>query len=152
MIVRNAVLSDAEALATIEKECISHPWSIVLFNADLKNPNAVYFVAEEEGRVLGFLGAHDIVGEINITNVAVKPECQRKGIANQLMKALLSEVESRAKEKEIIGITLEVRKSNEPAIKLYEKHGFVSEGIRRGYYSDGEDAIIMWKRYGTSNS
>ena len=150
--IRKAALSEAEALATIEQQCISHPWSLVLFNADLKNPNAIYFVAEDNGEVVGFLGAHDIVGEVNITNVAVQPKFRCMGLANQLMLALISEVENRAEEKEIIGITLEVRQSNMPAIKLYEKHGFVSEGIRKGYYSDGEDAIIMWKRYGKSNS
>ena len=150
--IRKAVLSDAEALTTIEQQCIPHPWSLALFNADLKNPNAIYFLAEDNGNIVGFLGAHDIVGEVNITNVAVLIDYRSRGIADQLMLSLISEVENRATEKEIIGITLEVRQTNTPAIKLYEKHGFTSEGVRKGYYSDGEDALIMWKRYGKSDS
>ena len=143
MIIRKGEPADAGSIAKIEEVSIKRPWSIVLIKADLEtNANAKYWVCEEEGQVLGFLGVHDIVGEINITNVAVDPASRRKGIANMLMDALIDEYENQ----DIVGITLEVRASNEPAIKLYEKYGFKSEGIRKAYYSDGEDAIIMWRR------
>lgn len=148
MIVRKAQLADAGSITKIEQESIPHPWSKVLFDADLKNPNAIYFVAEDD-EVIGFIGAHDIVGEVNITNVAVAPIHRRKGAADMLMNALIDEIDSRSKQKEIIGITLEVRAGNKAAISLYEKYGFKTEGCRKGYYSDGEDALIMWKRYGT---
>ena len=143
MEIRKASLSDAEAIAKIEELSIKRPWSIVLLMADIEtNPNASYWLAEVNGHVAGFIGVHNIVGEINITNIAVHPDYRRQGIADALMQKMIAEVG-----KDIVGITLEVRASNTPAKKLYEKYGFVSEGLRKGYYSDGDDAIIMWKRY-----
>lgn len=149
MIIRKAEPADAGSIAQIEQECIARPWSIVLIKADLKdNPNASYFVAEEAGELVGFIGTHDIVGEINITNVAVRKSYRRNGVADKLMRAMFSEIQEKIDSgKEIVGVTLEVRVSNDPAIKLYEKFGFKAEGTRKGYYSDGEDALIMWKRF-----
>ena len=147
MNIRKGLPKDAQAIAKIEELSIKRPWSIVLIENDLKtNPNATYYVAED-GEVLGFIGVHNIVGEINITNIAVNPTCRRQGIADKLMQAMLAEFSAlKEKEEDIVGVTLEVRASNIPAIKLYEKYGFASEGIRKAYYSDGEDAIIMWNR------
>lgn len=149
MKIRKAEPADASSISKIEELSIKRPWSIVLIENDLeKNPNASYWVAEEDGSVQGFIGVHNIVGEINITNVAVHPDYRRRGIADKLMQAMKTEFDNRKEAGEdIVGITLEVRQSNTPAIKLYEKYGFVSEGIRKGYYSDGEDAVIMWFRY-----
>ena len=149
MIIRKAEPKDAGSISKIEELSIKRPWSIVLIENDLeKNPNASYWVAEEDNKVQGFIGVHNIVGEINITNVAVHPDYRRRGIADELMKAMKAEFDARkAAGEDIVGITLEVRESNTPAIKLYEKHGFKAEGIRKGYYSDGEDAVIMWYNY-----
>lgn len=149
MKIRKAEPADASSISKIEELSIKRPWSIVLIENDLeKNPNASYWVAEEDGSVQGFIGVHNIVGEINITNVAVHPDYRRRGIADKLMQAMKAEFDNRKEAGEdIVGITLEVRQSNTPAIKLYEKYGFVSEGIRKGYYSDGEDAVIMWYNY-----
>ena len=84
-----------------------------------------------------------VLNEGHITNVAVHPEFRHQGIGDQLVSELLSLCEK----ENIDLVTLEVRKSNQNAIKLYEKHGFVAEGIRKAYYQDNkEDAIIMWKR------
>ena len=149
MIIRKAVPEDAGAISKIEELSIKRPWSIVLIKNDLEtNPNASYWVAEDDGAVQGFIGVHNIVGEINITNVAVHPDYRRRGLADALMQAMKSEFDSRkAGGEDIIGITLEVRQSNTAAIKLYEKYGFKAEGVRKGYYSDGEDALIMWYNY-----
>ena len=149
MIIRKAEPKDAGSISKIEELSIKRPWSIVLIENDLeKNPNASYWVAEEDNKVQGFIGVHNIVGEINITNVAVHPDYRRRGIADELMKAMKAEFDARkAAGEDIVGITLEVRESNTPAIKLYEKYGFKAEGIRKGYYSDGEDAVIMWYNY-----
>ena len=149
MIIRKAVPEDAGAISKIEELSIKRPWSIVLIQNDLeKNPNASYWIAEDDGAALGFIGVHNIVGEINITNVAVHPDYRRRKIADALMQAMKSEFDSRKENGEdITGITLEVRQSNTPAIKLYEKYGFKAEGVRKGYYSDGEDALIMWYNY-----
>ena len=149
MKIRKAEPKDAGSISKIEELSIKRPWSIILIEKDLEtNPNASYWVAEEGGTVQGFIGVHNIVGEINITNVAVHPNYRRRGAADELMKAMKSEFDARkAGGDDIVGITLEVRQSNTPAIKLYEKYGFIAEGIRKGYYSDGEDAVIMWFRY-----
>ena len=149
MKIRKAEPKDAGSISKIEELSIKRPWSIILIEKDLEtNPNASYWVAEEGGTVQGFIGVHNIVGEINITNVAVHPNYRRRGAADELMKAMKAEFDARkAGGDDIVGITLEVRQSNTPAIKLYEKYGFISEGIRKGYYSDGEDAVIMWFRY-----
>jgi ribosomal-protein-alanine N-acetyltransferase len=94
-----------------------------------------------EGRVLGYIGAWEIIDEAHITTVAVNPEYKGRGIA----KALLVAVLERCYEAKIKYITLEVRVSNKAAIGLYEKFGFKSLGLRKKYYqNDGEDALIMW--------
>jgi len=141
--IRQADINDIDAICGIEKLCFEYPWSRVLFDADLsENPNALYWLAEEEGRVLGFIGTHDIAGEINVTNVAVGPDEQNRKIATALVSHMIKYFIG----KDIIGITLEVASKNAPAVHLYEKCGFVREGLRKNYYKNGDDAIIMWLR------
>ena len=85
-----------------------------------------------------------IVNEGHVTNIAVSPDYRRMGIGEKLLKALFDVAE----EREMIGITLEVRISNTAAQKMYTKNGFKPEGFRKRYYSDtGEDAVIMWKYF-----
>ncbi|MBR5756658.1 MAG: ribosomal protein S18-alanine N-acetyltransferase [Firmicutes bacterium] len=143
--IRQADTKDIDAVFGIEQLCFEYPWSRVLFEADLtSNPNAVYWLAEDEnGEALGFIGTHNIAGEINVTNVAVKPTAQNRKIAT----ALVSHMIEYFVDKNIIGITLEVASKNESAIHLYEKSGFKREGLRARYYKNGDDAIIMWFRY-----
>lgn len=142
--IRRADINDCESILAIEQACFEYPWSRLLFDADLSsNPNAAYWVAQSgEGEVLGFIGTHDIAGEINITNVAVAPEFRGCGIAQALVKT----VKDHFKDKDIYGITLEVASENAPAIHVYEKADFSPEGIRKKYYKNGDDAIIMWSR------
>lgn len=142
--IRSAYITDSGSVFSIEKACFEYPWSRLLFDADLgSNPNARYWLAEDAcGNVLGFIGAHDIAGEINITNVAVRAEYRKCGIASALINALIEYY----KDKDIYGITLEVASKNAPAISVYEKAGFKAEGLRKKYYKNGDDAIIMWLR------
>ncbi len=146
MNIRRGNKNDLESILSIAKRCFDHPWSRILFEADLDiNPNAMYWVACDEddpSGLLGFIGVHNIAGEVSINNIAVAPEAQGRGIASALMDALIGCFE----DKDIIGITLEVRVGNEPAVALYEKYGFIEEGRRKAYYKSGEDAIIMWRR------
>ena len=143
LMIRPLQESDVEPLSIIEAESFSMPWSAKDFADLLKRDYCVYLVAEVEGEVVGCLGMTDICHEGNIDNVVVAERFRGRGIATQLMEALFTEGEKRGVE----AYTLEVRVSNAAAIHLYEKMGFVSEGVRPGFYERPvEDALIMWRR------
>ncbi|MBP5282740.1 MAG: ribosomal protein S18-alanine N-acetyltransferase [Lachnospiraceae bacterium] len=119
------------------------PWSEKAFADLLTHDYCHYLVAEKDGEPVGFAGMTVSCGEGEIDKVMVAPSCQRQGIADALLTALFE----LGKEIGVTAYTLEVRVSNEPAIRLYEKHGFRSEGVRpRFYEKPTEDALIMWKR------
>ena len=127
----------------INRRCFSDPWSKALLEQDTKNPNSFYAVYKED-TVSGYAGMTVIAGEANVTNVAVLPEMRRRGIGKKVLGRLI-EI---CIENKFSLITLEVRKSNESAISLYESLGFIEEGERKKYYSDnGEDALIMTRRF-----
>ena len=101
-------------------------------------------MAETEDKIVGYIGMYQVLEEGDITNVAVHEKYQRKGIGNALVSTLLKE----ASKQMIQEVTLEVRVSNQSAIRLYEKNGFVAEGRRKNYYDKPrEDAVIMWNRF-----
>jgi len=105
--------------------------------------DTIYLVAEKAGRIVGLCGVQNISGEGEITNVSVSPDTRREGVAYKMMRQLLE----RGRGLGIGDYTLEVRAGNAPAIGLYERLGFVSEGKRPGFYEDPkEDAVIYWKR------
>lgn len=135
-------LKHIEQVFEIEKQCFEIPWSKKSFEDEIKkNKMAIYLVALENDNVVGYAGMWHVVTEGHITNIAVKSEHRKKGIAKKLVSNLIKI----AIEKEMIGITLEVRKSNLIAKKLYESFGFKLDGIRKEYYENKEDALIMWK-------
>lgn len=142
--IRRAEPKDAEAIEDLEQICFSQPWSYISIYYDIaENTKAVYLVAQIEEDVVGYAGLWKIGDEGHITNVAVAPEQRRKSIGDMLVGALIEVTE----EEGITSHTLEVRKSNIGAIRLYEKHGFTVEGERKAYYEDnGEDALIMWRK------
>ena len=119
-----------------------HHWSKESFFNEINNELAKYYCSfNEKGEMTGYAGCWQILEEAHITNVSVSPDFRRNHIGEALLTAI---IESCYKEM-IKYITLEVRVSNEPAIKLYEKYNFKSLGIRKGYYQDNnEDALIMW--------
>ncbi|MBQ1489657.1 MAG: ribosomal protein S18-alanine N-acetyltransferase [Eubacterium sp.] len=144
LIIRAANKDDAESLAEIEKACFTTPWSMEALRQDLiGNENAIYIVVQgDEGELLGYLSVWCVADEGQIMTVAVMPEHRRKHVASVLMHAMLKVTEERG----VKSHTLELRKSNEAALGLYEKFGFQVAGIRPGYYEDdGEDALIMWR-------
>ncbi len=142
IIIRRAEKDDVRDIYDIEKLCFASPWSVDSLTYELeKNPMALYIAAEADGKTAGYAGLWKIGDEGHITNVAVRPEFRRMKIGEKIIGAL---IESASREG-IAHFTLEVRKSNMPAIKLYEKFGFRTEGVRKKYYEDnGEDALIMW--------
>ncbi len=128
----------AEA-AEIEKLCFSDPWSEKSFLDSLDSPFSHFLVFEEES-VLGYIGLYTVSGEGSITNVAVHPEKRGLGIGEALVREALRLGDTLS----LDYITLEVRESNTPARRLYEKCGFKAVGTRRGFYSKPkEDAVIM---------
>lgn len=134
---------DVPFISRLEEETFSMPWSAKSFLRMIEQEDTAYFVAEEDGRILGGCGLLLIAGEGNITNVAVAPGARRRGVATGLLAYLMAEGDRNG----LTAYTLEVRVSNAAAIGLYEKLGFVSEGIRpRFYEKPTEDALIMWKR------
>lgn len=143
LIIRQAEEKDVSAIAEIEKQCFTVPWSYASLHEDVtKNPHAWYLVAEIEGKVCGYVGIWRIVGEGHITNVAVAPAYRRRHIASAMLDVLLTVTTADG----ILCHTLEVRPSNAAAIALYTGKGFVAAGRRKGYYEDnGEDALIMWR-------
>lgn len=132
-------------VAKLETECFSTPWSEKALREELNNEFARFFVALCYGEVVGYIGAHNVLGEVYITNVAVFSEFRRKGIAEALIKRLVEITFTEGAE----FITLEVRKSNIGAINLYTKMGFETVGKRKNFYENPrEDALLMTYRGG----
>lgn len=141
--IRKLEQGDITALVEIEKSSFSMPWSARDMEALLQRDYCLYLVAECDDTVAGFCGLTNICNEGNIDNVVVAEAFRRRGIGDMLLRTLLD----RGMEAGIEAFTLEVRVSNLTAIHLYEKHGFVSEGIRPKFYEKPtEDAMIMWRR------
>ena len=116
------------------------PWTKEGFLTFLMKENAMFLVVEEKGRILGYCGLLTVLDEGDVTNVAVRRDRQREGIGNFLMESMIRLAEERG----ITMIHLEVRAGNETAIRLYERQGFVRDGLRKAYYTDPtEDAVLM---------
>ncbi len=142
--IRRLKKEDAPVLAGIEKEIFGrNAWTEKDFAETTAIEYAYYLIAEEEGKIVGACGYRDMCGEACITNVCVIPEERRKGIAERMLHSLISH----GKEAGVNAFTLEVRSKNAAAIELYNKLGFVSEGVRPGFYEEPkDDAVIMWLR------
>ena len=142
--VRKMKKEDLDRASQIEKECFSTPWSRDAFEDMIDNEAALYMVAEDNGYIVANCGVIVAAGEGDICNVAVDPSYRKRGIAKLLLTRIMEEA---SKNMAVYAFTLEVRISNKAAISLYEKLGFVNEGIRPGFYtSPKEDAVIFWKR------
>lgn len=140
---RRMTPEDVPFISRLEEETFSMPWSPEAFLQMITKEDTRYYVAEEGGHLLGGCGLWMIAGEGNITNVAVAKDARRRGVGTGLLTYLMQE----GNREGVSAYTLEVRISNEAAIHMYEKLGFVSEGIRPSFYEKPtEDAMIMWKR------
>lgn len=138
--VRAMRSGDVPAVAELEAQIFSQPWSAQGFWDALALPDTVFLVAEEEHRILGYIGMYLSIDEGEITNVAVAPDARRQGVGQEL----LLQIKREAKQRAVGRLVLEVRTSNEGAIALYEKNGFSVAGVRKGFYEHPkEDAYIM---------
>ena len=141
---RRLRLRDLGAIEAIERRSYPTPWSRSMFAGELAKPASVCLGAfgADTSVLLGYLIVARYVDAWHVMNIAVDPGHQRQGIATKLLEQLFELTDDDARR----GYTLEVRVSNAGAIKLYERLGFRSRGVRRGYYTDNrEDALIMWK-------
>ena len=144
--LRKLVLADLAAIEVIERRSYPTPWSRSMFAGELAKPSSICLGAfdadGDEGVLVGYLIVSRYVDAWHVMNVAVDPEHRSRGIAAMMIERLFELTADDARR----GYTLEVRVSNATAIRLYERLGFKSRGIRRGYYTDNrEDALIMWK-------
>jgi ribosomal-protein-alanine N-acetyltransferase len=142
--IRSAALNDVPAILAIEQQApgAAH-WTAEPYKK-LVGSGGVVLVAEEAGKLCGFVCAKAVADEWEIENVVVAAEFLRRGIANELLRELIQ----RAAGEAASAILLEVRESNLPARRLYEKHGFHEVGGRRVYYRDPtEDAILYALRF-----
>ena len=131
-------------VAELEKRCFSDPWSEKSVASELENDLACWLVALDGETVAGYVGSQTVLGETDMMNIAVHPDYRRKGIAQALVNALVDTLKSQGSR----CLTLEVRASNEPAQKLYEKLGFSLIGKRPKYYHNPkEDAYILRKEW-----
>lgn len=127
----------------IEEVVYPRPWSLGVFNAELdlaKRGERYYIVGTIDGQLVGYAGLLFTPDDAHVTNIAVDPDWQRRGIATDLLLELCW----KAREHGSQGMSLEVRVSNEAAQALYARFGFVPAGVRRKYYENVEDAIVMW--------
>ena len=141
---RRLELRDLNAIEKIERASYRTPWSRSMFAGELAKPSSISLGAfdPETGELLGYLIISRYVDAWHVMNLAVAPKHRRQRIASSLLERLFELTSNEGRR----GYTLEVRVSNDVAIKLYEQAGFKARGIRRGYYTDNrEDALIMWR-------
>lgn len=144
--IRRLTYADLPQVVAIERRAFTSPWSLAMFVLELSKPTGICLAAELSAAHAGEpeLGGYMICSRYDtvwhVMNVAVDPTQRRRGIATAMIQSLLERVERDAQ------LTLEVRQSNAGAIRLYERFGFRSAGVRRRYYQDnGEDALVMWR-------
>ena len=145
IIVRELKVEDSAAVAEMEQQIFSDPWSEKSVMETVQQKQSVCFAAEKAGHLLGYLLAYHAADEAEIARVAVQKEARRQGAAGKLMQALEHYCEEHKMEK----LLLDVRESNEAARSFYTKNGFVEDGIRQGFYTNpSEDAVLMSRQLG----
>ncbi len=141
--IRTATAEDIKAIEKIENTCFNDPWSENAIKESMQSKTE-FFVAIKNEMVAGYIGISVIAGEGYITNVAVLPQYRKSGLGTMLLDRVIS----LRYQKDLQFVSLEVRVSNENAIKLYESLGFKTEGKRKGFYQNPkEDALIMTRRF-----
>ncbi len=140
-LIRTATLTDLPAVLRVERDCYANPWSEEQFRLELEKPFSSVELLLVDGELAGFLCYWLLQGELEILNLATAPEYRRRGLASRLLRHVLELAEGQGMGKAF----LEVRAGNRSALALYESFGFLQSYRRRGYYPDGEDALVMEK-------
>ena len=129
-----------DAVAELERECFAHPWSRESLKETLRSGDSLFYIAELDGRVIGYIGMSFVLDEGYIYNVAVEKSSRKKGAGSALIQTLVNY----GKKNGFAFLTLEVRESNTAARSLYSSFGFIKVGERKDYYSDPtENAVLM---------
>lgn len=142
MTIREMTAADIPMVTELGRTSFSDFWNEDMFGDELKKDYSYYYVCEKDGKTAGYIGIWCIYETAELVRVCTSPNARRCGIADTLMNAALEKSGECGCER----IMLEVRKSNTAACALYEKYGFSYIGVRKGYYSGGEDALIMEKK------
>ena len=138
--IRRATNADAASLAEIERRCFTDPWSTAGIVETIQHGTTIGLVVECGEGVIGYLMARISGEEGEILNLAVLPKSRRKGIARCLLEEALGSIAAAG----VLEVYLEVRQSNDPALSLYQAHGFRPVGLRPDYYRDPrEDALVL---------
>ena len=131
-------------IAEIERLCFNDPWSENSIATELSSRISLWLVALDGDRVVGYVGSQSVLGETDMMNIAVHPDYRRQGIAEKLVLSLVDALKAKGN----YCLTLEVRASNEPAIRVYRALDFVEVGRRKNYYRNPrEDACILRKEF-----
>ena len=141
MEIRPWIFEDNKEIFSLENECFENFWSFKTISDTFLQDNFIGFVAVEDGKIIGFIATVWCVDECEIELIAVKKEYRNRLIATSLLNTAIEKF----KEMKIIKLFLEVRRSNEVAQSFYEKQGFTYVGVRKNYYNNQEDALIMTK-------
>ena len=134
-------IADLDAISDILFSDFDDFWNVSTLKSELQNPNSQYIIAKLNNEIVGFGGIWKAVDDIHITDIVVKKIFRRQKIGSILLEQLIS----LTKQQNITSITLEVNSNNIPAQKLYEKFGFKRVGLRKKYYNNTDDAVIMTK-------
>ena len=137
--IRPVTANDIPQVFIIERESYPEPWPEKAFWDELENEICRFFVAEQDGLIIGFYDLWIYANVGHLLNIAIRLNYRNKGVATMLLGHIISE----SRDSNVEMIYLEVRESNEAAISLYRKTGFIKVGIKPGYYGDGENAVLM---------
>lgn len=140
--IERMTINDLKKIHSTLEEDFDDFWNYNLFEQELKNSNSYFFVLKNNTEILGFAGFMIILDEADITNIVVKKDLRNKKLGSMLLNNLIEKIKTFDK---IETITLEVNENNSFAIKMYEKFGFQHLGIRKNYYKDHTNALIMTK-------
>ncbi len=139
--IRQLTYADLPQVIAIERRAFPTPWSLAMFVLELSKQNGICLAGLVDGKLVGYVVCSRYDTVWHLMNVAVDPSIRRQGIASALLERLFELADRPAEQ-----YTLEVRTSNQDAIRLYERFGFRAAGRRRAYYHDNrEDALIMWR-------
>jgi ribosomal-protein-alanine N-acetyltransferase len=139
-----ASMADLDDILRIGALTFTRPWTREMYLSELEHRDVArfYIARDAVGEAIGFCSCWQVLDEIHINNLAVIPERRRGGVASALLDRALMDGAARGASR----ATLEVRRSNKAALKLYERFGFTVAAVRRGYYTHpDEDALVLWR-------